>query len=78
MNWKIKTIKSRKIKLICGILFVAERTGFEPAKPFRGLHAFQACLFNHSSTSPYFFKLQSGRGLNFGCKYTIIFLFTNP
>ena len=41
MNWKIKTIKSRKIKLICGILFVAERTGFEPAKPFRGLHAFQ-------------------------------------
>ncbi len=30
----------------------AERTGFEPAKPFGGLHAFQACLFNHSSTSP--------------------------
>ena len=27
-------------------------TGFEPAKPFRGLHAFQACLFNHSSISP--------------------------
>lgn len=31
----------------------AERAGFEPAKPFRGLHAFQACLFNHSSTFPY-------------------------
>ena len=30
----------------------AERTGFEPVKPFRGLHAFQACLFNHSSISP--------------------------
>ena len=30
----------------------AERIGFEPTKPFRGLHAFQACLFNHSSTSP--------------------------
>ena len=30
----------------------AERAGFEPAKPFRGLHAFQACLFNHSSTFP--------------------------
>ena len=30
----------------------AERAGFEPAKPFRGLHAFQACLFNHSSISP--------------------------
>ena len=32
--------------------FPAERAGFEPAKPFRGLHAFQACLFNHSSISP--------------------------
>ena len=31
---------------------IAERTGFEPVKPFGGLHAFQACLFNHSSTSP--------------------------
>ena len=32
----------------------AERRGFEPRIPFRGIHAFQACLFNHSSTSPYF------------------------
>ena len=31
---------------------IAERIGFEPTKPFRGLHAFQACLFNHSSTFP--------------------------
>ena len=31
----------------------AERRGFEPRIPFRGIHAFQACLFNHSSTSPY-------------------------
>ncbi len=30
----------------------AERTGFEPANRFCRLHAFQACLFNHSSTSP--------------------------
>ena len=30
----------------------AEREGFEPPIPFRGIHAFQACLFNHSSTSP--------------------------
>ena len=30
----------------------AERGGFEPPIPFRGIHAFQACLFNHSSTSP--------------------------
>ena len=33
-------------------LFFAERTGFEPANRFCRLHAFQACLFNHSSTSP--------------------------
>ena len=32
--------------------FIAERTGFEPANRFCRLHAFQACLFNHSSTSP--------------------------
>ena len=31
---------------------LAERGGFEPPIPFRGIHAFQACLFNHSSTSP--------------------------
>ena len=31
----------------------AEREGFEPSKRFRRLHAFQACLFSHSSISPY-------------------------
>ena len=31
---------------------LAERTGFEPANQFCRLHAFQACLFNRSSTSP--------------------------
>ena len=35
------------------VLFPAERTGFEPANRFCRLHAFQACLFNHSSTSPF-------------------------
>ena len=30
----------------------AERGGFEPPKRFWRLHAFQACLFNHSSISP--------------------------
>ena len=35
------------------VFSTAERAGFEPAKPFRGLHAFQACLFNHSSISPF-------------------------
>ena len=33
--------------------FAAERRGFEPRIPFWGIHAFQACLFNHSSTSPF-------------------------
>ena len=31
----------------------AERRGFEPPIPF-GVYTFQACLFNHSSTSPFF------------------------
>ena len=30
----------------------AERGGFEPPNRFRRLHAFQACLFSHSSTFP--------------------------
>jgi len=33
--------------------FKAERKGFEPSIPFRGIHAFQACSFNHSDTSLY-------------------------
>ena len=36
----------------------AERTRFELVIPFRGIHAFQACLFNHSSTSPSDFGVQ--------------------
>lgn len=31
----------------------AERKGFEPLIPFWSIHTFQACLFNHSSTSPF-------------------------
>ena len=31
---------------------VAERARFELAIPFWGTHAFQACLFSHSSISP--------------------------
>ncbi len=38
--------------------FFAERTGFEPASQFCRLHAFQACLFNHSSTSPFVKRMQ--------------------
>ena len=30
----------------------AERPGFEPGNRFGRLHAFQACLFSHSSISP--------------------------
>ena len=31
---------------------LAEKAGFEPAIRFWRIHAFQACLFNHSSISP--------------------------
>ena len=33
-------------------MFIAERRGFEPLIRFRRIRAFQARLFNHSSTSP--------------------------
>ncbi len=39
-------------KLGRGCIVGAERTGFEPVSRFRRLHAFQACLFNHSSIFP--------------------------
>ena len=32
--------------------FLAERGGFEPPIGYEPIHAFQACDFNHSSTSP--------------------------
>ena len=34
------------------VAFFAERARFELAIPFWGTHAFQACLFSHSSISP--------------------------
>ena len=37
----------------------AERGGFEPPNRFRRLHAFQACLFSHSSTFPYYWWCKS-------------------
>ena len=45
----------------------AERPGFEPGIPFRGIHAFQACLLSHSSISP----------LQFGCKIIEILRITH-
>ena len=44
--------KSHSKSLLAATL--AERGGFEPPKRFRRLHAFQACLFNHSSIFPCF------------------------
>ncbi len=40
-----------KKKISLGLIFFAERKGFEPSIPFRGIHTFQACSFNHSDTS---------------------------
>ena len=34
------------------VYLLAERRGFEPRNRFGRLHAFQACLFSHSSISP--------------------------
>ena len=38
------------MKLNC--IEVAEREGFEPSMQETHIHAFQACSFNHSDTSP--------------------------
>ena len=48
--------KERQKKVQASLTFFclsfAERTGFEPVSRFRRLHAFQACLFSHSSIFP--------------------------
>jgi hypothetical protein len=43
------------------LLALAESEGFEPSIPFRGIHTFQACSFNHSDKSP----LKKGANLGF-------------
>ncbi len=50
---KQKRLDIKKDSINCLILsYLAERAGFEPAEPFRGSHAFQACQFSHSCISP--------------------------
>ena len=47
--------KKKRVRHLFQLSFIsisAERGGFEPPKPFRGLHAFQACQFSHSCTFP--------------------------
>ena len=44
----------------------AERAGFEPAITFGAIHTFQACLFNHSSTSP--FRLAGSKSIDYPAK----------
>ena len=48
---KQKIVGTIKIMPKRTLFLLAERTGFEPAVPC-GTHAFQACSFNHSDTSP--------------------------
>src|SRR5208282_3213237 len=42
----------RDLAIIFQGKIMAEREGFEPSIPFWSMHAFQACAFNHSATSP--------------------------
>ena len=35
----------------------AERVGFEPTLRYKRKHAFQACAFSHSATSPKFYYI---------------------
>ncbi len=54
MNLK-RRVQSLGLSLIIESIkekIMAERGGFEPPKPLKGLHAFQACALNRSATSP--------------------------
>ncbi len=44
--------KLTALQCVCKAVNSAERARFELASPFRRPHAFQACLFSHSSISP--------------------------
>ena len=44
---------NRPLVLASHAMAAAERRGFEPRNRFGRLHAFQACLFSHSSISPF-------------------------
>ena len=47
--------EGQKILLSVGyILLLAEKAGFEPAVRYYRTHAFQACTFSHSVTSPFY------------------------
>ena len=35
-----------------GLLYLAEREGFEPSIRYKRIHTFQACSLSHSDTSP--------------------------
>ena len=47
-----ETKNSRLLSQPAAVHCLAERARFELAIPFWGTHAFQACLFSHSSISP--------------------------
>src|SRR5258705_6782701 len=58
--FRMHSMKNAKLcsLTICRILhrlarYPAETEGFEPSIPFRGIHTFQACSFNHSDKSPF-------------------------
>ena len=75
-----ETKNSRLLSQPAAVHCLAERARFELAIPFWGTHAFQACLFSHSSISPiripgnrdckgnHFFRKCKCRRLNFSTR----------
>ena len=75
-----ETKNSRLLSQPAAVHRLAERARFELAIPFWGTHAFQACLFSHSSISPiripgnrdckgnHFFRKCKCRRLNFSTR----------
>ena len=63
--------KNQKSRKSFDLQDFAERGGFEPPIRFWRIHAFQACLLSHSSTSPDVYRLH--RLLNSGAKIRVLF-----
>ena len=63
--------KKRTNYLLNSLSPLAESEGFEPSIPFRGIHTFQACSFNHSDNSPIF---SNGKNNSLVISHRTIFL----
>ena len=65
----VRSSKEKARRAAPSFMTFAERRRFELLIPFRGIHAFQACLLSHSSISP-ITTLSAYETRKQDCKYT--------